>query len=308
MIETHNGDITYLNSKKISNAQEMAVDLIGGTTSTYADDKIYAMFNLIAGYTMNLKVTELSDEFKREILGYERDQHNNLIETDKNISVPFALGYEISGDANKRRIWHLFCYANPISISTKSKTDGVEANSITLTINTYSRILKNYEVSRVICNEKDVNYDSFLSLPPKLTITTSKVYLLDLSKDKNDSFVEIVGNVSSINGYTYNGENKTKGLKLNSNQYLMIHTDASAKEVDIKLAGYCNSATVSTRVLVEDMDELTNFYTEYEFLNKSFKEIAAIHFKALPGHTYKIRKGDAEAMIVLIEKKEVFEE
>lgn len=91
-------------------------------------------------------MTELSDEFKIDVLGYKVDQNNNLVETNRSVSAPFALGYEISGDANKRRIWHLFCYANPISLSTKSKTDSVETNSITLAINTYSLILKNYEV------------------------------------------------------------------------------------------------------------------------------------------------------------------
>lgn len=107
-----------------------------------------------------------------------------------------------------------------------------------------------------------MNYDTFLILPPKLTITTSKNYIFDLSSDVNDSFIDVVGNASSINGYTYNGKNKSKGLKLNSSQYLIIHTNAEAKEVYIKLAGYCNSSTVTTRVLIEDMDELTNFYSK----------------------------------------------
>jgi phage major tail protein, phi13 family len=308
LINNIDGNINYLKSKKISYAQEISADLTGETTSIYADDKMYATFNIVAGYTINLKVTELSNEFKIDVLGYKVDQNNNLVETNRSVSVPFALGYEISGDANKRRIWHLFCYTNPISFSTKSKTDSVEANSITLAINTYSLILKNYEVSRIICNEKDLNYDTFLILPPKLTITTSKVYIFDLSSDVNDSFIDVVGNVSSINGYTYNGKTKSKGLKLNSSQYLIIHTNAEAKEVYIKLAGYCNSSTVTTRVLIEDLDELTNSYSEQELSNKNIKEISAISFKALAGHTYKIRKGDAEAMIVLIEKKEVFEE
>lgn len=53
---------------------------------------------------------------------------------------------------------------------------------------------------------------------------------------------------------------------------------------------------------------LLTFIQKKTLLNKSIKEISSISFKALAWHTYKIRKGDAEAMIVLIEKKEVFEE
>lgn len=54
LIGIDNGNITYSQSKKISYAQEISADLTGGTTSIYADDKMYVTFNLIAGYTINL--------------------------------------------------------------------------------------------------------------------------------------------------------------------------------------------------------------------------------------------------------------
>lgn len=308
LIQNNNGNISYSKSKRLPYAQEMSIDLKGGTSSTFADDKTYAMFNLVAGYTMTMKLTELSDEFKIDILGYKYDKNNNLVETNKTIPVPFSIGYEISGDVKKRRVWHLFCSADPVSFASKSKTDSVEANSILLTINTYNMILKKYEVERVICNEDDSHYNAFLDVPPELKITSKKVYLFDLSSSENDVFVDVAGTISSINGYTYNGKPKVKGLKLNSTQYLTIHTNQEAKEVTIKLAGYCNSNTASTKVLVEDVDELINFYTDGEFPNKNIKELVDIGFQAEAGHTYKIRKGDYESMIVLIEKTEVFVE
>ncbi|MDE7264048.1 MAG: hypothetical protein K2N64_05255 [Anaeroplasmataceae bacterium] len=306
LIKNENGNISYSKSKKILYAQEMSIDLKGGTTNTYADDITCATFNLIAGYTLNLKLTELSDEFKIDVLRYKYNKNNNLVETNNTIPVPFAVGYEMAGDVKNRRIWHLFCIASPTSFATKSKTDSVEANSITLVINTYNLILKKYEVSKVICSEGDSNYNSFLDVPPDLRITTKQVNLFDFSTSENDEFIDVEGYLSSINGYSYNGNLKTKGLKLNSNQYLIIHTNLGAKEVIIKIVGYCNSNTASTRVLVEDLDELTNFYTEGEFANKNIKEITSITFQAVAGHTYKLRKGDYESMIVLIEKIEVF--
>ncbi|MCM1196820.1 MAG: hypothetical protein NC310_07125 [Roseburia sp.] len=103
-------------------------------------------------------------------------------------------------------------------------------------------------------------------------------------------------------------KNKNKGLKLNSSQYFIIQTDSDAKEVFIKIVGYCNSNTASTRVSIEDLDELINFYTDGYFPNKNKKELIDIEFQAESGHTYKISKGDYESMIVLIEKTEIFVE
>lgn len=110
VIQNNNGNISYSKSKKLPYAQEMSIDLKGGTSSTFADDKICAMFNIVAGYTMTMKLTNLSDEFKIDILGYKYDKNNNLVETNKTIPVPFAIGHEISGDVKKRRVLHLFCH------------------------------------------------------------------------------------------------------------------------------------------------------------------------------------------------------
>lgn len=74
LIQNNNGNISYSKSKKFPYAQEMSIDLKGGTSSTFADDKICAMFNIVAGYIMTMKLTNLSDEFKIDILGYKQEK------------------------------------------------------------------------------------------------------------------------------------------------------------------------------------------------------------------------------------------
>ena len=46
-------------------------------------------------------MTEVSDEFKIDILGYERDENNNLIEAASRIATQFGLRFEPDSDKDK---------------------------------------------------------------------------------------------------------------------------------------------------------------------------------------------------------------
>ena len=46
-------------------------------------------------------MTEVSDEFKKDILGYERDENNNLIEAASRITTQFGLRFEPDSDKDK---------------------------------------------------------------------------------------------------------------------------------------------------------------------------------------------------------------
>ena len=166
------GEWSFGTPVRLNGAQEFTSDIVGGSTPVYADDQVVATLNQNAGRTLSLKVTELPDEFKTDILGYEKLENGNLVEIANAPVVTFALGIQFSGDVKARRVWYYLCTVTPISDATKSKTDSVEANATTLNIT-----VRPIETSgdklliQVTASKGDANYDTFFSSVPALPAT-----------------------------------------------------------------------------------------------------------------------------------------
>lgn len=161
------GEWSFGSPVSLPGAQEFSSDLIGSSSSVYADDQVVATLNQNAGRTITLKVTELTDEFKIDILGYKKLDNGNLVEITNAPVTTFALGLEFQGDAKARRVWFYLCNCSPISESTKSKTDSVEANSISLTITARPiKVGEEFYATHIIAAKGDANYDSFLTSAP----------------------------------------------------------------------------------------------------------------------------------------------
>lgn len=163
------GEWAFGKPVRLNGAQEFTSDIVGGSTPVYADDQVVATLNQNAGRTISLKVTELPDEFKTDILGYEKLDNGNLVEIANAPVVTFALGIQFSGDVKARRVWYYLCTVTPISDATKSKTDSVEANATTLNI-TVRPIETSGDklINQVTASKGDANYDTFFSSVPAL--------------------------------------------------------------------------------------------------------------------------------------------
>ena len=163
------GSWTFATPARLKGAQEFTSDIIGGSTPVYADDQVVATLNQNAGRTISLKVTELPDEFKTDILGYKKLENGNLVEIANAPVVTFALGIQFSGDVKARRVWYFLCTVTPVSDGTKSKTESVEANATTLTI-TVRPIEANDDnlVNQITASKGDANYDTFFATVPAI--------------------------------------------------------------------------------------------------------------------------------------------
>ena len=161
-LATNDGESwTFATPKELIGAQEFSTEMVGGTSQVYADDKIFHTLVSNSGAIITLKLTELSDEFKKDIFGYVEDSNKNLIEFTNAEVKTFALGYEIQGDSKARRVWYFLCTATPVGQSTKSKADSIEANSVSLTITARPIEINDKEVLRVIASKGDTNYENF---------------------------------------------------------------------------------------------------------------------------------------------------
>ena len=165
--QSTDGSWSFATPARLKGDQEFTSDIIGGSTPVYADDQVVATLNQNAGRTISLKVTELPDEFKSDILGYKKLENGNLVEIANAPVVTFALGIQFSGDVKARRVWYFLCTVTPVSDGTKSKTESVEANATTLTI-TVRPIEANDDnlVNQITASKGDANYDTFFATVP----------------------------------------------------------------------------------------------------------------------------------------------
>lgn len=167
--QSDDGTWTFATPVAFPGAQEFNSDIIGGSTTVRADDIVVAQLNQNGGRTLTLKVTELTDEFKTDILGYKKTTEGNLVEITNAPVVTFALGVEFQGDVKARRVWYYLCNVTPINEATKTKAESVEANAITLNITVRPIAIdeENY-TTHAIASKGDSNYESFLSTAPVL--------------------------------------------------------------------------------------------------------------------------------------------
>ena len=151
-------------------AQEFTSDIVGGSTAVYADDVVIANLVQNAGRTLTLKLTELTEEFKLQILGYKRLANGNIVEVANAKTVTFALGLEFQGDTKARRAWFYLCNVIPVSEATKSKTDSAEANAVTLNITARPLEVGDHLITNSVASIGDSNYSNFLTLAPTLPV------------------------------------------------------------------------------------------------------------------------------------------
>ncbi len=170
IIEGSDGTTTYATPVRLFGAQELSSEVIGGSERIYADDSVIATLTSNAGRNITLKLTEIDNDFKVNILGYKKLDNGNLVEITNAALGKFALGFEFQGDSEARRVWFYQCSVTPINEATKTKGESAEANSITLSITAEPVLVKNYLITHVIAHKSDENYGTFLTTKPVLPV------------------------------------------------------------------------------------------------------------------------------------------
>lgn len=297
LITDSDGILKYGNVKKLEGAQEISIDALGSLTNVYADDILYATAYNKVGANITLKVTDISDEFKIDVLGYQKSKNGNLVEMVKNIPQPFALGYEIQGDEKNRRIWFVYCVASPLSESSKSKADSIEANSLTLNITACMVVKGENQIIKTVANTYDDNYATYLSVPPAI----EKDYIWNPSTSENDcDIVSLSSSLTSVSGYNYDGIYFSKGFKLSSSSKISLEIPESNAGVTIEVVGYSNSTSNEGKLLLTDLTTNLGTTSSDTFGLKSETSLRSIKFSLKPKCKYSLSKSNAESVICYI--------
>lgn len=158
------GQITYGTPFAIPGAVSLSVEPEGETTPFYADNIKYYVAVANNGYTGDLEVVKIPEEFLIQILGQERDTNGAIVESSTNINSRFALMGEIDGDVRKRRFIYYDCTAARPGSEMNTTEESVEPQTDTLSITMAARNTDN--VVKAVIEPDEANqtiYDTFFT-------------------------------------------------------------------------------------------------------------------------------------------------
>ena len=144
-------------------AVNLSLDTEGDSNDFYADDIPY--YNIFAnnGYSGDLEMALVTDEFRVKILGFEEDANGAIIENIDAKPSNFAMAFEFKGDKNKvRRIYYNVSASRP-SDSHGTVTETVEPETETIKIKALPRTDTNDVNAKL--EEGQTGYDTFYDKP-----------------------------------------------------------------------------------------------------------------------------------------------
>jgi len=128
------GEITYDTPEPIGGAVNLTLDAAGESVQFYADDRVYFEENTNDGYTGNLEIALIPDDFRKDVLGEVEDANGALIENKDAKAKYFALLFEFDGDAKKTRHVLYYVLASRPSVAGATTTNTKEPQTETLNI------------------------------------------------------------------------------------------------------------------------------------------------------------------------------
>lgn len=143
-----NGTATYATPVAMPGAVSLSMEASGELTPFYADDIVYFEGNPNSGYSGDLEVALLPESFRKDVLGFVSDA-NGVVYEDANAEVKhFAFLFQFSGDKEATKHVMYNCTANRPAVSGSTKTDALEPQTETLSMN--ARPIYNASVNKYI--------------------------------------------------------------------------------------------------------------------------------------------------------------
>lgn len=132
--------VTYDDVIKIPGAVNLSLDTEGDNNPFYADDIVYFSQFANNGYSGDLELALIPDEFKIKILGFEEDGNGALFENVSATPKNFAMAFEFKGDKNKTRRLYYNVSASRPSDAHATIEDTVEPETETISITCIPRM------------------------------------------------------------------------------------------------------------------------------------------------------------------------
>lgn len=167
----HLAPLTYDGSKytyekviKIPGGVKLSLEPSGDSTDFFADNIKYFSASANQGYEGDLELAMVPDEIREKIFGETKDKNGAYIESANDIIKPFALGFQIDGDAENRKFWYYNCNATRPKNEAQTLENSKEPSTDTIAIKSLPR--ETDQRVRVVLPASDTNkvaYDSFFN-------------------------------------------------------------------------------------------------------------------------------------------------
>ena len=163
-----NGAVTYGTPIKIPGAVNLSLDAEGENEPFYADNVKFFESFANNGYSGELEIAKIPDEFLKEILGQKIDSIGGVLENKNDVISPFAFMYQIEGDATGTR----FCYYNTTVSRPSTEASTTEntktPNTDTLSITTSERPdTGDVRYKLALSDTNKTEYDAFFDEVPE---------------------------------------------------------------------------------------------------------------------------------------------
>lgn len=152
------GSYTYGTPVALKGAQSLSLEAQGENVPVYADDIEYATVNGNSGYSGDLGLVLVPDDFKAAVLNEITDTNSVIYEDADAEIVHFALLFEFSGDAKKTRhvLYNCTCTRPAVASNTIGETKEPQTESLTIT----SKPVYNSSVDKNVTKAKCVHGDT----------------------------------------------------------------------------------------------------------------------------------------------------
>lgn len=125
---------TYDAPKALPGAVNLSLDPEGDTTPFYADNIVYYLGVSNNGYSGDLEMAYLTDDFRKDCLGELEDVKGVSIEAEGIEPPHFALLFQFEGDVKATRHVMYNCTASRPAVTGETKGESVEPQTETTTI------------------------------------------------------------------------------------------------------------------------------------------------------------------------------
>ncbi|WP_425539445.1 major tail protein [Microaceticoccus formicicus] len=161
-IETEiDGVTTYATTPiKVPGAVNLSISAEGSNDPFYADDIIYFSAFANNGYSGDLEIALVPEEFETGILGYTKDKNGAIIEKIDAKAKNFAMAFEFKGDVNAtRHLLYKVAVSRP-DLASHTKEDKIAPVTDKLQITATANAEGNIKTKLTKGQE---GYDTFLS-------------------------------------------------------------------------------------------------------------------------------------------------
>lgn len=133
-ISASDNTATYGTPKRLPGAVNLTMDHQGDANTFYADNIAFFTMQGDAGYSGTLEIAQITDDFRKDILGEVEDANGCLTEVANAPTVPFALLFQFDGDSKNTRHALYNCTASKPSISGETNTESITPKTDTLNL------------------------------------------------------------------------------------------------------------------------------------------------------------------------------